>query len=118
MARFALVVLAGLGILGVFVPLHHGDSASLFDTATHAFVYQVAGGFGLAFLAGLLGGGFGIARWSALVAGIALGFVLSLFWGHLQVDLSDGGIGARLMSIGALGGIVAAAVAAAFPPKE
>jgi hypothetical protein len=118
-ARLAFALLAGVGILGIFLPLTTvAPGESLWESASHNFVYQVGGGFIVAFLAGALGSGFGIARWSALIAAVAFGFVISLFWNHIEEHIKYGGIGARLMMAGALGGIVGALIEFVFPPPD
>lgn len=109
--KFGVLVCGLLGAIGVFLPMvsEGGFSMSLWDARQApgggAQVFMVL----LSFVAAAAMGGMGVAkglqRWMSIVATIAFAFVLFKFRDGL-FDLFKGAIGAKLMGVGAWGGLI------------
>jgi len=108
--KFGVLVCGLLGTIGVFLPMvSFGDnSISLWgsrELAGSGQVFMVL----ISFLAATAMGGMGVAkglqRWMSIVATIAFAFVLFKFRDGL-FDLFKGAIGAKLMGVGAWGGLI------------
>jgi hypothetical protein len=112
--KFGVVVCGLLGLIGSFLPLTNDVTffeTRLFDAAN---VYIILGGYATALAMGALGVAKGMERWMALVA--IVGFAMIVLRMRTEmIDLLKAGMGAKLMGIGALAGLVFAVLATARP---
>jgi hypothetical protein len=114
------VLLCGLvGLLGCFLPMvsEGGMSVKFWDmhSVDMAQTMMVLIGYGAGLVMGVLAMKGGIQRWQAIVALVGFGFVVFKMRDGFMHLLTDGAIGAKLMWIGAVGGLVCAIIAIAKP---
>lgn len=118
--KFGVVVCGLLGLVGSFLPL--ANDVTFFDTRAFdaANVYIILAGFAAALAMGVLGVlahariRRGMEPWMAMVAIVGFAMIVLRLRGEL-IDLLQAGIGAKLMGIGAVLGLVFAVLAAARP---
>ncbi|MBA3817591.1 MAG: hypothetical protein H0X17_01755 [Deltaproteobacteria bacterium] len=117
--KFGVLVCGLLGLVGCFLPLvsAEGMSISLFDMrkfdAANTFI--IMGGFAAALAMGAMGAAKGMQRWQSIVAivGFAL-IVIKMRSGFLDL-ITKGAIGAKLIGIAAVVGLVFAILTAIKP---
>ncbi len=123
--KFAVLACGLLGLLGCFLPMVSGGGMSMSFWDLHKLgdelgggggvqVYLVMAGYALAVVMGAMGAAKGFGRPQGIAAAAGFGFVIFKFRGGF-FDLLKGAIGAKLMFVGALAGIVVAVLAAAKP---
>ncbi|MDB4955314.1 MAG: hypothetical protein JWO36_2883 [Myxococcales bacterium] len=110
--KFGVLASGILGIVGCFLPhISDGDFSFTFwglrDLIGTEHVVMVLGAYAVAALIGL----FAVVkppmyRWQAILSGGALGFVVYKFRGGFSDLITQGPIGAKLMGIAAITGIV------------
>lgn len=115
------VLASGLiGLIACFLPLASGEGMSVSFWDMHnvdmAQTLMVMVGYG----AGLAMGAMAMAkppmqRWQAIVAAVGFGFVLFKFRGGLIDLITHGAIGAKLMGLAAIVGLVCSVLCAAKP---
>lgn len=113
--KLGVVACGLLGVVGCFLPLT--ESVSFFGTrAFDAWnVYITLAGFALAAAMGALGVAKRMEPWMAIIALVGFAMIVLRVRGDL-VDLLRGGIGAKLMGIGAIGGLLFA-IGASLKPE-
>ena len=117
--KFGVLLCGLLGLIGCFLPfISFGDaSISLFKAreADAANTFIVMGGFAAGMVMGALGAAKGMQRWQSIVAivGFAL-IVVKLRTGFLDL-LKHGAIGAKLIAICGVAGLVFAILTAVKP---
>lgn len=112
--KLGVVVCGLLGLVGCFLPMVEG--VSFFDTrafdASNAYI--VMGGFATAMVMGALGIAKGMARWISIIAIVGFGVVVLRMRGEL-VEMMKAGVGAKLMGIAAMAGLVFAILSTVKP---
>ena len=76
---------------------------------------MVMGGYAVALAMGAMGAAKGMQRWQSIVAIVGFAFVVFKFRGGFIDLITHGAIGAKLMGIGAVAGLVFAILTAAKP---
>lgn len=112
--KFGVIVCGLLGLVGSFLPLT--NDVSFFDTRLFdaANVYIILAGFAAALAMGVLGVAKGMERWMGIIA--IVGFAMIVLRMRTEmIDMLKAGMGAKLMGIGAIAGLVLAILATARP---
>jgi hypothetical protein len=86
-----------------------------FRKADAAQIFMVMGGYAVALAMGAMGAAKGMQRWQSIVAIVGFGFVVFKFRGGFIDLITHGAIGAKLMGIAAVAGLVFAILTAAKP---
>ena len=120
--RVAVTASAVVGLVACFLPyLGKGDvSMSFWDLRVlHGTdqVVMVIVAYGVGLLAGLVGLSMAARRWPPILAALGFAFVLYKFRDGIA-HLMDFGIGAKLMGIAAIAGLVLSLLAAATPDRQ
>ncbi len=116
--KFGVLVCGLLGLVGCFLPMVSGEgmSISFFDTrkldAANFFI--VAGGYAAALAMGAMGAAKGMQRWMSIVAIVGFGLIVAKMRGAV-IDMLKLGIGAKLMAIAAIAGLVFAILTVTKP---
>ena len=112
--KFGVIVCGLLGLVGSFLPLTTGVTffdTRLFDAAN---VYIILAGFAAALAMGVLGVAKGMERWMAIIA--IVGFAMIVLRMRTEmIEMLKAGMGAKLMGIGAIAGLVFAILATVRP---
>jgi hypothetical protein len=120
--KFGVLAFAALGLLGCFLAFAPGPegNVSWFDLRDEqgfgSRVLVLVAGFAAALVAGGLSLALGMKRWIGIVA--ALGFIAT--WVAIEFNVADLFglmVGAKLMAIGAIGGLVSG-IACAIAPEQ
>lgn len=119
--KFGVLACGLLGIIGCFLPMVSagGQSISFFsmkELIGSGQVFMVMGGYA----AGLAMGAMAAAkppmqRWQGIVAILGFGFVMFKMRDGFMKLITDGAIGAKLMGISAIAGLVFAILCVAKP---
>jgi len=119
--KFGVLACGLLGIIGCFLPMVSagGQSISFFsmkELIGSGQVFMVMGGYA----AGLAMGAMAAAkppmqRWQGIVAILGFGFVMFKMRDGFMKLITDGAIGAKLMGLGAIAGLVFAILCVAKP---
>lgn len=116
--KFGVLVCGLVGLIGCFLPfISFGDqSISLFDArkADAANTFIVMGGFAAALAMGAMGVAKGMQRWMSIVALIGFGLIVVKMRGG-TFDMLKMAIGAKMIAIGALAGLVFSILTIAKP---
>jgi hypothetical protein len=118
--KFGVLVGGLLGLIGCFLPYisEAGLSMSFFGIRELGAgqVYMTMAGFVITLVMGVMAAAKPpMLRWQAIVAALGSAFVLFKLRGAVIDGITHGAIGAKLMSIGAIVGLVFAVLAAAKP---
>jgi hypothetical protein len=117
--KFGVLACGLLGLIGCFLPMisAEGLSMSFFDLRKidAAQTFMVMGGYAVALAMGAMGAAKGMQRWQSIVAIVGFAFVVFKFRGGFIDLITHGAIGAKLMGIGAVAGLVFAILTAAKP---
>jgi hypothetical protein len=119
-AKLGVLACGVIGLVGCFLPLASGVPVAFWDmhSSDMAQTLLVMIGYALPLVMGLLSLK-GAMRRSAAIASIAgFAFVIFKFRGGFLDLITHGGIGARLMGIGALAGVVFALLCVAKPAQK
>jgi hypothetical protein len=107
--KFGVLVCGLLGLVGCFLPLATGEglSISFFDyrKADAGYFYTIAAGYSLGLVMGAMGSAKGMQRWMSILAIAGFGVIVARMRGNL-IDLLKQGIGAKLMAVGAVAGLI------------
>lgn len=119
--KFGVLACGLLGIIGAFLPMVSagGESISFFsmkELIGAGQVFMVLGGYA----AGLAMGAMAAAkppmqRWQGIVAALGFAFVMFKMRDGFMKFITDGAIGAKLMGISAIAGLVFAILCIAKP---
>ena len=115
--KFGVLACGAIGLIGCFLPMVSGAPSffAMRELMGAAQVFMVMGGFAVAAAMGAMGAAKGMQRWQSIVAIIGFAFVVfKMRDGFLRL-ITDGGIGAKLMGIGAAAGLVFAILTAVKP---
>jgi hypothetical protein len=117
--KFAVLACGLLGLIACFLPMisMEGMSISFWDAhkaPDGVQVYLVMAGYALAAAMGAMGAAKGLKRPQAIAALVGFAFVVFKFRGGF-FDLLKAAIGAKLMFVAAVAGVVVAALAIAKP---
>jgi hypothetical protein len=112
--KFGVVACGLLGFVGCFLPFVAGFS--FFDTRAFdaANFYIVAGAFVVATVMGIMGVLRGMARWASIVAIVGFSVVILRMRGEMM-ELFRAGVGAKLIGIGSVAGLVFAILTTVKP---
>lgn len=117
--KFGVLACGLLGLIGCFLPMisAEGLSMSFFDLRKidAAQTFMVMGGYAVALAMGAMGAAKGMQRWQSIVAIVGFAFVVFKFRGGFIDLITHGAIGAKLMGLGAVAGLVFAILTAAKP---
>jgi hypothetical protein len=119
--KFAILGAGILGIIAVFLPFISMGPLSVSLWKARQFgesgqVYLTMGGFAIGAVMGVLAvTGKRLVRWQAIVA--TIGFVLAFIKVRQGLTLEGGAIGAKLLFISALLGLIAAIAGTAKPEQ-
>ncbi|MBW8773245.1 MAG: hypothetical protein JF590_08160 [Gemmatimonadetes bacterium] len=119
--KFAVLACGVLGLIGFFLPMVSAEGMSFSFWDAHKApdgvqVYLVMAGYALAAVMGAMGAAKGMKRPQGIAAAVGFGFVIFKFRGGFM-DLIKAAIGAKLMFVAALVGVVVAVIAAAKPEE-
>ena len=117
--KFAVLACGLLGLIACFLPMisMEGMSISFWDAhkaPDGVQVYLVMAGYALAAAMGAMGAAKGLKRPQAIAALVGFAFVVFKFRGGF-FDLLKAAIGAKLMFVAAVAGVVVSALAIAKP---
>jgi hypothetical protein len=117
--KFAVLACGVLGLIACFLPMisMEGMSISFWDAhkaPDGVQVYLVMAGYALAAAMGAMGAAKGLKRPQAIAALVGFAFVVFKFRGGF-FDLLKAAIGAKLMFVAAVAGVVVSALAIAKP---
>ena len=123
--KFAVLACGVLGLIGCFLPMASGGGMSISFWDLHKMgkemgggggvqVYLVMAGYALAAVMGAIGVAKGMKRPQGSFAALGFAFVVFKFRGGFT-DMLKGAIGAKLMFIACIAGIVVSVLAAAMP---
>ena len=112
--KLGIVVCGLLGLVGCFLPLT--DELSFFGMRAFdaANVYIILAGFAVATAMGALGVAKGMQQWMGIIAIVGFAMIVLRMRGDM-IDLLKAGIGAKLMAIGAIAGLLFAIGASVKP---
>ena len=112
--KFGVIICGLLGLVGCFLPMV--GEVSYFDTRAFdpASFYIVAIAFALPLAMGVLGFFKGMARWMSIISIVGFSVIMLRMRGEM-VELLKAGIGAKLMGIGAVAGLVFAILTTVKP---
>jgi hypothetical protein len=117
--KFGVLACGLLGLVGCFLPMisEAGLSFTFFDLrkADAAQTFMVMGGYAIALAMGAMGAAKGMQRWQSIVAIVGFAFVVFKFRGGFIDLITHGAIGAKLMGIAAIAGLVFAILTAVKP---
>lgn len=113
--KLGVVACGLLGLVGCFLPLT--ESLSFFGTRAFdaANVYITLAGFAIAAAMGALGVARRMESWMAIIALVGFAMIVLRLRGDV-VDLLQAGIGAKLVGIGAIAGLLFA-IGASLKPE-
>jgi hypothetical protein len=119
--KFAVLACGLLGLIACFLPMisMEGMSISFWDAhkaPDGVQVYLVMAGYALAAAMGAMGAAKGLKRPQGIAALVGFAFVIFKFRGGFM-DLLKAAIGAKLMFIAAIAGVVVSALAIAKPEE-
>ena len=119
--KFAVLACGLLGLIACFLPMisMEGMSISFWDAhkaPDGVQVYLVMAGYALAAAMGAMGAAKGLKRPQAIAALVGFAFVVFKFRGGF-FDLLKAAIGAKLMFVAAVAGVVVSALAIAKPEE-
>lgn len=121
-AKLGVLIFGAVGLLGCFLPLasEQGLSMSLWDMHSLAMgqTLMVLLGFALPLVMGVLALKGSMQRWQAIVSIAGFAFVIFKFRGGFIDLITHGAIGAKLMGIAAIVGLVSAIVCVAKPAPQ
>lgn len=117
--KFAVLACGVLGLIGCFLPMVSAEGLSFSFWDAHKApdgvqVYLVMAGYALAAVMGAMGAAKGFKRPQGIAALVGFAFVIFKFRGGFM-DLLKAAIGAKLMFIAALAGVVVSVIALAKP---
>ena len=118
--KFAVLACGLLGLIGCFLPMVSAEGMSISFWDVHKApgegvqVYLVMAGYALAAVMGAMGAAKGFKRPQGIAALVGFAFVIFKFRGGF-FDLLHAAIGAKLMFIAAIAGVVVSALALAKP---
>ena len=119
--KFGVLACGVLGLLGCFLPMASGEgmSISFWDVHTVAMFdfLQVAIGYGLGIVMGAMAAKGVMLRWQAIVATVGFALVVVKFRGGFIDLITHGAIGAKLMGIAAIAGLVFSVLCLAKPEQ-
>lgn len=108
--KFGVLACGLLGLVGCFLPMisEGGLSFTFFDMrkADAAQTFMVMGGYAVGLAMGAMGAAKGMQRWQGIVAALGFVFVVFKFRGGFLDLITHGAIGAKLMGIAAVAGLV------------
>jgi hypothetical protein len=119
-----LGVLGGglIGLLGCFLPLVSAEGVSMSFWDMHSVAMGqtliVMIGFAIPLAMGVMAMKGTMLRWQAIVALLGFAFVVFKFRGGFLDLITHGAIGAKLMGIGAVVGLIAAIICVAKPAPK
>jgi hypothetical protein len=117
--KFAVLACGVLGLIGCFLPMVSAEGMHFSFWDAHKApdgvqVYLVMAGYALAAVMGAMGAAKGFKRPQGIASLIGFAFVIFKFRGGFM-DLLKAAIGAKLMFIAALAGVVVSVIALAKP---
>lgn len=123
--KFAVLACGVLGLIGCFLPMASGGGMSISFWDLHKMgaemgggggvqVYLVMAGYALAAVMGAMGAANGFKRPQGVASLVGFAFVIFKFRGGFM-DLMKGAIGAKLMFVAAIVGVVVSVIALAKP---
>jgi hypothetical protein len=119
--KFGVLAFGLLGIIGCFLPMVSagGQSISFFsmkELIGAGQVFMVMGGYGAALVMGAMAAAKPpMQRWQGIVAIVGFAFVVFKMRDGFMKLITDGAIGAKLMGISAIAGLVVAILCVAKP---
>lgn len=115
--KFGVFVCGVLGLVGCVLPLAPG--LSFFGTRSFdaANVYIIMAGYAAAMTMGALGIAKGMQRWMSIIAIVGFSMIVLRMRGEM-IDLLKAEIGAKLMGIGALAGLILAILTTVKPEPD
>ena len=115
--KYGVLACGLLGLIGCFLPQISGGPSffAYRELIGSGQVFMVMAGFAVPLAMGAMGAAKGMQRWQSIVAIIGFAFVVfKMREGFLKL-ITDGGIGAKLMGIGAAAGLVFAIITVVKP---
>jgi hypothetical protein len=119
--KFGVLACGLLGVIGCFLPMVSagGQSISFFsmkDFIGAGQIFMVIGGYAAALVMGAMAAAKPpMQRWQGIVAIVGFGFVVFKMRDGFLKLITDGAIGAKLMGISAIAGLVFAILCVAKP---
>lgn len=121
-AKLGVLIFGAVGLIGCFLPLvsEQGISMSLWSMHSLAMgqTLMVMLGFALPLVMGIMALKGSMLRWQAIVSIVGFAFVLFKFRGGFIDLLTHGAIGAKLMGIAVIVGIVSAIACIVKPAPQ